>query len=182
MYTKCMKIIVMCIAALMLLVMPQPAIAVEATPAATQATVDYTLPYPGLLPDSPLYFVKQIRDWIMDKLVNDPVKKAEFNVLQADKRLSMGVMLIEKGNGALAEQTISKGEKYMNSAVLGLVGVKSQGGDVPSATADLLTRSLAKHSEVLQDEITKVQGAEKSGLSASLTLVKSLQSDLEKLK
>ena len=44
----------------------------------TETTVKYELPYPGILPDNPLYFLKQIRDWIMERLITDPLKKIEF--------------------------------------------------------------------------------------------------------
>ncbi len=149
---------------------------------ATTSKVSYELPYPGLLPDSPLYFVKQVRDWVMDKLVTDPVKKAEFYIRQGDKRLNMGVFLAQKGKAALAESTISKGEKYMNNAVQVLLWVKSQGREIPGPLLDILTRSLAKHAEVLEEQIqSTTDAAIKGGLTASLTLVTQLQNDLAKL-
>lgn len=144
--------------------------------------VDYQLPYPGMLPDNPLYFLKQIRDWILDKLIMDPVKKAEFYVLQADKRLVMGTMLNASGKAPLGEQVISKAEKYMNNAVQSLLVLKSQGKDVPAYIVDHLSKALAKHTEVLTGEITTAQDAQKAGLTASLTLVRELQADLAKLK
>lgn len=148
----------------------------------TTTTVDYQLPYPGLLPDSPLYFLKQIRDWILDKLIMDPVKKAEFYILQADKRLVMGTTLDTNGKTILGEQVISKGEKYMNNAVQALLAMKGQGKDVPAYIVDHLTQALAKHAEVLQAEIAKAQGAQKAGLTSSLLLVQQLQTDLAKFK
>lgn len=167
----------------------QEKITVTATSGADQAIevttttkVDYELPYPGMLPDNPLYFLKQVRDWILDKLIVDPIKKAEFYILQADKRVAMGVMLAASGKATLGEQVISKAEKYMNSAVQSLLVLKSQGKDVPAYIVDHLSKALAKHIEVLQSEIAKAQGAEKAGLEASLTLVSELQAELAKLK
>ncbi len=66
------------------------------TPAPVVPKVEYNLPYPGILPDHPLYFLKQLRDKILDFLITDPVKKAEFYILQADKRLSMGIALTDE--------------------------------------------------------------------------------------
>lgn len=149
----------------------------------TQATkVDYELPYPGMLPDSPLYFLKQVRDWILDKLIMDPVKKAEFYILQADKRIAMGLILNASGKAPLGEQIISKGEKYMNNAVQSLLAMKSQGQTVPAYIVDHLTQALAKHVELLTAEIAKAQDAQKAGLISSLSLVQQIQSDLAKLK
>ena len=144
--------------------------------------VDYELPYPGMLPDNPLYFLKQIRDWILDKLIVDPVKKAEFYILQADKRVAMGMILNAGGKAPLGEEVISKAEKYMNNAAQALLALKAQGKDVPAYIVDHLSKALAKHTEVLTAEIAKAQDAQKAGLTASLTLVQQLQADLAKLK
>lgn len=133
---------------------------------------EYLLPYPGILPDHPLYFLKQIRDGIMDRLIVDPLRKAEFHILQADKRLNMGVVLLEQKKETLAETTISKGEKYMERAALGLSAFKSTGRPVPPSIIDKLTRSMEKHVEVL----------EKTNFTGTLALVKKLQSEVEKLK
>lgn len=145
--------------------------------------VQYELPYPGMLPNNPLYVLKQVRDWILDKLILDPVKKAEFYILQGDKRLAMGLTLSASGNGVLSEQIISKGEKYMNNAVQTLLTLKAQGKDVPADITDHLTQALAKHTEVLTAEIGKTTDATiKSGLTGSLDLVNTLQGELSKLK
>jgi hypothetical protein len=169
---------------ILLLLIPAKVFAAD-VPVATQTAtvqVDYELPYPGMLPDNPLYFLKQARDWMLDKLIVDPVKKAEFYILQGDKRLSMGIMLSASGKKTLGEQVISKGEKYMDNAVQSMLTLKSQGKDVPAYIVDHLSKSLAKHAEVLTAEIDKAGGAERAGLNASLTLVGKLRSDLEKLK
>lgn len=140
--------------------------------AVTDQSPAYTLPYPGILPDHPLYILKQIRDGILDRLIVDPLRKAEFHVLQADKRLNMGIALVEKGKGTLAETTVSKGEKYMERAVSGLSTFKSTGRPVPASLIDRLTRSMEKHVEVLTD----------LGFTESLAFVKKLQGEVEKLK
>ncbi|MCX6792100.1 MAG: hypothetical protein NT149_03635 [Candidatus Gottesmanbacteria bacterium] len=176
---------------LALLLFPVMVFAATATPAGqsplgcapTPEPVQYDLPYPGMLPNNPLYVLKQARDWILDKLIMDPVKKTEFYILQGDKRLAMGLMLSASGNGVLSEQTISKGEKYMNNAVQSLLTLKAQGKDVPAYITDHLTQSLAKHAEVLTAQIQNATDATiKSGLTGSLDLVTTLRADLPKLK
>ena len=107
---------------LAILLFPAMVFATTATP--TAEPVQYELPYPGMLPNNPLYILKQIRDWVLDKLITDPIKKTEFYVLQGDKRLGMGLALSASGNRVLAEQVISKGEKYMNNAVRTLLTVR----------------------------------------------------------
>src|SRR5438552_3561844 len=67
------------------------------------ARVDYQLAYPGLLPDHPLYFLKAARDKVYAFFISSPVKKAEFDLLQADKRVESSYLLIQKGKVDLAE-------------------------------------------------------------------------------
>lgn len=176
---------------LVTLLFPGMVFAATATPAGqsplggvpTPTPVQYDLPYPGMLPNNPLYVVKQIRDWILDKLIMDPLKKTEFYILQADKRLAMGMQLSATGNEVLAEQTISKGEKYMNSAVQSLLSLKAEGKAAPAYMTDRLEKSLAKHTEVLTSEIAQsTDETIKSGLTGSLNLVSTIRGELPKLK
>lgn len=135
--------------------------------------VEYLLPFPGILPDNPLYFLKAGRDRIMDFLIVDPVRKAEFYILQADKRLGMAVQLSDKGNATLAETTLSKGETYMEKAVSTLANYKAGGKEIPGYLLDRLIKSLAKHVEVL---------SERSSFSSMLEQVKKLQAQADSLK
>ncbi|MBI4079016.1 MAG: hypothetical protein HY429_01835 [Candidatus Levybacteria bacterium] len=111
--------------------------------------VEYQLPYPGLLPGSPFYVLKTIRDRIVSFLIADPLKKAEFNLLQADKRLSTGIMLVKQKKEALAESTISKGINYFEEGIGQLDEARKQGINT-DALAFRYQQAAAKHIEVLQ--------------------------------
>lgn len=140
-------------------------------------TIDYTLPYPGLLPDSPLYFLKVIRDRIISLLVSSPLKKADFNLLQADKRLNEGIFLFRKGEGKynLAESTISKGENYFEQALNQAIQVKTLGepaGDI----AQRLYQSSLKHKQVIRS----LQDKTKSDLKQRLIIQEKRVEDFQK--
>lgn len=152
------------------------------TDVVTTKKIEYVLPYPGILPDHSLYFLKQVRDKILDFLIVDPVRKAEFYILQADKRLGMGMMLLDKNNRALAEATMSKGENYMERAISSLVNLKATGKEIPGYLIDRLERSTGKHVEILSDRAAKESGAAKDALVGLLKRVKKLQSDVAKVK
>lgn len=126
--------------------------------------VEYQLPYPGLLPDSPLYFLKVTRDRIVSFLIFDPLKKAEFYLLTADKRLGAGLSLVNKKQGKedLAASTISKGENYFGKTISKVREAKKQGME----TKDILRKmSLAakKHKEVLKELERKAPQNKKEG-------------------
>src|SRR3989344_991141 len=92
--------------------------------------VEYYLPYPGILPDSPLYKVKALRDRISLWLITDPGKKAEKELLLADKRIGAAVALVDGGKDELAVSTATKGEKYLEQAVNRVLGIADTGQDV----------------------------------------------------
>lgn len=125
----------------------------------TPTPIKYELPYPGLLPDSPLYFLKTARDRLIDFLIADPLKKAEFNLLQADKRLQVGVYLLKKNQGkeALAESTVSKGENYLEQAIEKAKEAQKQGRET-SAFTNKLFLATKKHQEVLREMEEKTTG------------------------
>lgn len=128
------------------------------TAAELKAVEEYTLPYSGILPDSPLYFLKVTRDRIISLLISDNLKKAEFNLLQADKRLGGGIGLVEKGNFTLAEPTFSKGLNYLEEAVVKLEDAKKEGKDV-KGLVEKMSLSLKKHTEVFE-KLKKGKGKE----------------------
>lgn len=141
--------------------------ATESSETLKKKAVDYQLPYPGLLPDSPLYFLKAARDRIVDFLISDPLKKADFYLLQADKRLNSGVYFFKIGKSKynLAESAISKGENYFGKAIAKAREAKGQGMDIADISRRLLDAS-KKHQEVLMDleknADSKIKGSLKS--------------------
>ncbi len=111
--------------------------------------VAYDLPYPGILPDHPLYFLKTIRDKIVDLFTSNPEKRVEFLLLMADKRLVMGRLLMEKENEELARSTISKGEKYFLRATEELVLLRKRNLESGDRLRERLRTAYKKHEEVV---------------------------------
>lgn len=126
----------------------------DLTPAqtASETAVNYQLPYPGLLPDHPLYFLKAARDRVFSFFISNPLKKAEFNLLQADKRVEASYMLSKKGEEKidLAQSTFSKAENYFEDAVNRAYDAKTQGMNTIELSKKL-TDANHKHQQVLND-------------------------------
>ena len=110
--------------------------------------VEYELPYPGLLPDNPLYYLKAIRDNVLKLIITDPLKKAEFDLLQADKRLGASKMLLAKGKTDLSITTLSKSGNYFDDAISQIQIARKQGKDIKSLLEKLLNSS-KKHQQVI---------------------------------
>lgn len=124
--------------------------------------VIYDLPYPGILPDHPLYPVKMVRDRLLDLVTRENIKKAELYFLFSDKRAAMAISLANSGKSKLAISTLTKGEKYFLKIPALLSNAKKQGSSAPESLIYKLKLSNDKHREII-DEITKKipQGQEK---------------------
>lgn len=129
--------------------------------------INYTLPYPGLLSDNPLYFLKALRDMVVNFLISDPLKKADFNLLQADKRLNEGVMLFDKGKTkySFAISAISKAENYFDEAIRQTEQAKEQKKDIKDIT-DRLYQAALKHEEVIKKLESRASGKTKAILKS----------------
>lgn len=111
-------------------------------PSVPETKVEYYLPYPGILPDSPVYKVKAVRDQAKLWITFDPIKKAKLQLLYADKRINAAKALMEGGKSALAISTATKAEKYLESAVKASLTNREM--------LVVLAKSIAKHKEILK--------------------------------
>ncbi len=161
---------------------PSPVISGEVLGTTTVKKVDYLLPYPGILLDSPLYFLKQLRDVILERLIVDPIRKAEFYILQADKFVNMVVYLSDKGKAAFVGKALALAEKNSTQAVTSLVALKGNGVAIPARVTDRLEKALAKYTEVLTEVAAKVDASQKDAVARALTTFQKLQGELPKLK
>ena len=152
----------------------------EATTTA-QTTIEYELPYPGLLPDHPLYKIKLARDRVLDFLIRDPVKRIEFNLLMADKRLNMGIFLVDREKYSLSEEIVSKGEKYFINAIDEFKKAKDEGRTIPAELVEKMRKSVSKHIAIITLLHQKSPEDMKAGFEASLTLATENRDRLESI-
>lgn len=115
--------------------------------------IDYELPYPGMLPDNPLYILKVIRDGVVKFLINDSLKKAQFSLLVAEKRMYSGKLLVAKNKDALAITTIGKSNNYLDEALIAINAVKKQNPKSPDVKLFLqqFKSATLKHLEIASD-------------------------------
>lgn len=142
------------------------------SPTPTPTRSEYVLPYPGILPDHPLFVVKRFRDWIIELLITDPVRKAEFYILQADKRLNMGVFLKNQGKEGLTPKVFSEAETFRRQALAELNKVSQGGREIPAYVVERLEQSLVKHIEALSDLGLTEAAAQISTLVREVTSLK----------
>lgn len=137
--------------------------------------VDYFLPYPGILPDSPLYKIKMVRDRIWLWLTRQPSKKLDLLLLFADKRIGAGEILIKGNKVALGVSTLTKGEKYWERAV---GEVNRLSAEKRMGAKEKLIKASLKYQEILENLLLRVSAEEKTELEKILNSLKSLREQL----
>lgn len=147
-----------------------------------ETKAEYILPYPGILPDHPLYFLKRLRDQILERLIVDPVRKIEFYMLQADKSVNTGLFLAAKESEALASESLTRGQAYLDQAVRAAAALKAQGKEVPPYLVERFTNAGAKYEEVLMDLISRASQTQKAVLTSLVESFAKLQEEVAKLK
>ena len=133
------------------------------------------MPYPGILRDNPLHFLKAIRDRIILILISDPIKEAEFNLLTSDKRIYAAQLLSDKGKGELAVTTLSKSNNYFHNAISSVSEAKKMGKRV-DIVLNSMKKSIDKHQEVLSMMKKNLEKA----FTSQLQIEEKKMSDFEK--
>ena len=144
-----------------------------AEPSTVSAHVNYYLPYPGILPDSPLYRIKAARDIVSTWFTFDPESKAEKELFLADKRINAAVALIEGGKSNLGLTTATKAEKYLEQSVNRTVGLQKSGRDVKSLLGKQAV-SIQKHNQILLDFKKSLSGEQGAAVDRMIEINTSL--------
>ena len=143
--------------------------------------VVYQLPYPGILPDHPLYFAKIIRDQMMVFFTRDPIKKAELYLLFSDKRVAMAQELVKKNKYQLSITTFSKGEKYFLKIVSLLKQAKKQGVSATNEFKDKLKAANKKHQQAINFLLSNTPKNLASQIELLYKLNEEIKKELERL-
>lgn len=176
-----MKKLLFLIISFLIISFPQVSFSQNATSSSSIKHVEYELPYPGILPDSPLYFLKAIRDNVFAFFVSDPLKKAEYNLLMADKRLASSKSLVDYKKYDLAITTLSKSGNYFDKAIQQAAELRRQGKNADTTLDKLLTAS-QKHQEVIFLMSQKTTGDTRYNLELLQVRSKTFQETVEVIK
>lgn len=139
-------------------------------------TSRYTLPYPGILPDHPLYKLKVLRDKIIPFFISNPETKINFYLELTDKGLAATEALVDKGRIKLAEETALKAE---HNYTLLTYEVKKNKWNITKEKYEKLKQAALKHQGVLENIVDKVPDNEKEVFKSVLYFS---QKNLEEIK
>ena len=153
----------------------------EATQSASLTAVksDYYLPYPGILPDHPLYWLKMLRDKIKLGLTSDPQNRFKRLLLYADKRIGAAEVLVKGRKFDLGSSTAIKSEKYLEQAVQQL-GQLEEKGKATAIMKEQVKNSTAKHNQILE-KIKQETDMDKGTINQTLDLNSKIKKEISSL-
>ncbi len=122
---------------------------------------EYSLAWPGILPDSKIYKLKVLRNKIIYRMIISPVKKVEFDLLMADKTIYASKLLVDKGGIVLAKDTALKGENYYSILVQDYNKSLLQGKKIPQDLDRKINLAAIKHQAVFADLESRVSEGDK---------------------
>ena len=112
-------------------------------------SIDYLMPYPGSIkPDNFFWPLKALRDKTWLTVTINPLKKADLELLIADKRVQDAKTLFENNKADLGMSVLTKGEKYLELAQKDERKAKGQGMDTKDFLKKYIMATL-KHREIL---------------------------------
>ncbi len=116
------------------------------------------MPSPGLLPDSPFYFLETIAEAIGTFFTFGDLKKAERYAALAAERLAETQAVVEKGKPEFAEKTLARYENQLNNSIARAerAQVKGQNTEKVMEVIARVGQATSKHLEVLAEVYNKV--------------------------
>ena len=125
------------------------------------------LPEPGMLPDSPFYFLKRWFEDVGTFFTFGEVNKTRRLLRLSEKRLAEANALVAKGKAELAEKVVGKYQEQIAQALVRAEEARAKGLEVDEVLAKISEATL-KHQEVLADVYEKVPEQAKPAIKQAM--------------
>ena len=143
-------------------------------------TEEYPLPYPGFLPDHPLYFLKMTRDRIQLWFTGQPLARAKLLLHYSDKRISASLALAEKGKVGLAVSTATKAEKYLTQAIDAAKLAETRGDNTKDFYRQLFAAT-EQHEKVLLGVMSRTPDEAQAVVESALAINERSHKEIESI-
>jgi len=140
----------------------------------TPSPVMYSLPYPGIMPGHPFFFLKTIRDSIWGFLITNSLKKAEFDLLQTDKYIVISQSLFDRKTATTKVlSSLDLALDYYTNAIVKVSEARKQGIDTKEFVQQLFLAN-EKHQEIVSGMKATAKGEDQKLYAARLETLKEL--------
>lgn len=114
-----------------------------------EKSTNYSFPFPGILTNHPLFFLKTIRDRILELIVTDPIKKIELSLLQSDKYFAMGLTYVDRKDYKNALEVFNQAVSYKDKTIINLTNAQKANVSVFPSIINSIISSTNKQNEML---------------------------------
>ena len=142
--------------------------------------LDYELPYPGLLPDSPLYAIKSIRDSLVMLVTQGDLEKAKIYLELSDKEIAMADPLAKKGKIKLAVKMITESQESFTKVVSHVE--KAEASKEKTDFISEIKKANLKHREAMETLMKDIPQGEMEEIQSLITANIEMEKQLQKLK
>jgi len=146
-----------------------PPLPSDASLSAVRTPIEYELPYPGLLPDHPLYPLKKVRDRILLLFTRTPDRKSQLLHLLSDKKMAMVQVLWDNNKKELAVATAAEAEMNLLSAAVEVQGLK-QRNILSVGVAENMDLAARKHEEMLLTLMAESSGEQQTLIQQTIAV------------
>jgi cellobiose-specific phosphotransferase system component IIA len=146
---------------------------------------DIELPSPGLLPDSPFYFLETIAEAIGTFFTFGDLKKAERYAALAAERLAEAQAVVDKGKPEFAEKALVRYENQLNNSIARAKKAQDKGQNAEKVMEVIarVGQATSKHLEILAEVYEKVPDQAKPAIENAIKAsVKGHEKAVEALK
>lgn len=125
------------------------------------------LPEPGMLPDSPFYFLKSFFEGVGTFFTFGDIAKAERFLNLSERRLAEAKALAEKGKPEIAERITGQYQEQLNRALAKAEEARARGLDTDEVLAKVSEATL-RHQAVLADVYERVPEQAKPAIERAM--------------
>lgn len=122
---------------------------------------------PKLLPDSPFYFLKKIKEKIELFLTQSPEEKSEKYTELATRRIAEVKIMINKNKFQLVEKLVKQHQEHLDKAEEEIKEAKEKGRDVERILG-IVAQATSTHQKVLAEVYEKVPQQAKEAIEAAM--------------
>lgn len=146
----------------------QDATTESVVPVSATTTDVSNLPDPGMLPDHPLYFLKQTMERIGDGFAFSEEAKIERGIKMAERRLAEARVMIDSDRELLVEKAFLRYSNRIESLEERLNNLEEENQDKFESVINRVTEATLNHQEVLSDLIENKSGEVSERLQEAL--------------
>lgn len=166
---------------LLSLTLSTPVFALSSSPTPTPFPSSYVLFYPitaGKTLGDSFYFLKTAKEWLVDKLITEPTRKADYHLTLSKKRLVEAEKLFNESKYPLAQKSVTNSIMEISEAVNIVKNAKESGIEVVDITNTIKNNGTDEADFIDKTLVSSVPESQKQFLSISAQTIRTVIAEI----